>query len=163
MGKPRIQWRDQYDDARDKIERELTDVYPVGESLTIQSDAIDSDINVIVARFKGGEGIMPPPLDQADYYDTTGLPDLREIMDIQRDALAHFNALPARIRNRFRNSPAELWDFVQDPENIDEAIALGILTKRDPEPTLEEFQAMAEPEKTPKTKVVETPTTKKDT
>nr|DAO19640.1 MAG TPA: Scaffold protein [Microviridae sp.] len=137
MAKQRITWRDQYDDTRDAQERALTDSHPIGESLTIQSDAIDTDINVIVARFKGGEGIMPPPLDQTDFYDTTGLPDLREILDIQRDALAHFNALPAKLRNRFRNSPAELWDFVQDANNIEEAIALGILTKRDPEPSSE--------------------------
>ena len=38
-----------------------------------------------------------------------------------------FMALPANIRERFNNDPAELVDFVSDDRNRSEAIDLGLV------------------------------------
>ena len=40
-----------------------------------------------------------------------------------------FDNLPSDVRNRFNNNPAQLLDFVADPENKEEAIELGLLPK----------------------------------
>ena len=38
-------------------------------------------------------------------------------------------ALPAQIRSRFENDPAKLIDFLDNSENLDEAIKLGLVSK----------------------------------
>jgi len=124
--------RHQYDADQDRIEREATNVAPEGESLTVQSGKDDADINVIAARM-GLLGIMPEPLDPAFYADASNLPDLRAILEYSRDAEQAFMALPANVRARFHNSAAELWEFVLDPENREEAIRIGLIDKPAPE------------------------------
>jgi hypothetical protein len=37
-----------------------------------------------------------------------------------------FMSLPAKIRSRFQNDPGAFLDFVQNPENRDEMIELGL-------------------------------------
>ena len=145
----RFNWRHQYDDERDAAEQAASNFTPVGESLTIQAAAIDQDINEIVRRYGIGEGVMPPPLDPSQFGDTTDLPDLRRILEIQREAEDYYRALPARIRNRFRNDPLELLAFVQDPENIEEGIALGIFTKKAPAEPAEAITLKVTPEPSP--------------
>jgi len=126
------------------------------ESLTVQSFAQDADLNVLAKRF-GINGIPMHPVDPSHYRDTSEDPQLRDILDAQRDAQHHFNALPAKLRKRFHNSPKELWNFLQDPENADEAVRLGILS-RDPEPEAIPKEPKAAPPETPPQK--ETPVQK---
>lgn len=128
----RIQWRDQYDDARDAEERRLTDIVNDDPSMTQQGLAADTDINTIVKRFRLGEIPMPEPLGPEYYADIANLPDLRAILEYQRDYKNQFMDLPAEIRTRFRNDPAEMWDFVANPHNAAEAIRLGILKDTTP-------------------------------
>lgn len=128
----RFRFRHQYDDRRDAEERALTDFTPQGESKTVQSHAEDADINVIIRRM-GLAGVMPPALDLSFYQDASNLPDLRAVLEYGRDAEAAFQALPPSIRNRFHNSPAELWDFVMDENNREEAIRIGLIDKKAPE------------------------------
>lgn len=128
----RFSYRHQYDDDRDALERRLSDMIPQGESLTIQSGKEDADINAIAHRM-GMMGIMPDPLDLAFFQDASNLPDLRAILDYSRDAEAAFMALPPNIRSRFHNSAAELWEFVLDENNREEAIRIGLIDKPAPE------------------------------
>lgn len=128
----RFTFRTQYDDARDAEERALSDMIPEGESKTVQSGKDDADINVIANRM-GMMGIMPEPLDLSFFQDASNLPDLRAVLDYGRDAEAAFMALPPKIRNRFHNSAAELWEFVLDENNREEAITLGLIDKKAPE------------------------------
>ena len=76
----RMNYRTQYDDERDAHERKLTDFMPEGESKTVQSQAEDADINVIIKRM-GLMGIMPEPLDISFYQDASNLPDLRAVLE----------------------------------------------------------------------------------
>lgn len=100
-------------------------------SLTKQSFARDADLNELVRRF----GITKVPVgsfDPSHYGDFTGAPDLREALEIMRDAQEQFEALPSRVRNRFQNDPALLFEFVQDPANREEGEFLGIFERPRP-------------------------------
>lgn len=154
---PRINWRTQYDDDRDAHERKATDIHPGGPSLTIQGPTIDTDINEIVRRFGIGEVMIPPPADPTAYGDLSDLPDLRTVLDMGREAKERFNALPARLRGRFDNDPAKLWDFVNDPDNGEEAVHLGLL-QRKPEPEETPIPVTPEPAKTAAPAAVKTDT-----
>lgn len=122
-------WRLQYDPKRDKEEGKRAAIDFTGqESLTQQSFTADSDLNVIVKRMGIRDGEMPPPVSDPRYYgDLTDVPDLRRCLDIGRNAVDRFMALPADLRSRFHNDPAILHRFVSDPRNLDECVRLGLL------------------------------------
>lgn len=126
-----IQWRTANDgDAENEKHGLAAALRCEDPSLTVQSFTEDADINVLAKRF----GITDIPLTTIgdDLIDTTQFPDLREILEARRAAANGFAALPIKIRKRFRNSPEELWNFLQDPENADEAVRLGLLKKLTP-------------------------------
>lgn len=101
------------------------------ESLTQQSFAEQADINWIVQRcgVKDHELPVAPPIDPKYYGDCTALPDLRQCLDVARDAQEKFMALPAALRARFHNRAELLWEFVSKEENWEKAVELGILRK----------------------------------
>lgn len=99
-------------------------------SRTVQSDAQDADINVIVARF-GITGVLPQnvrmPLE-ADFIDIT---DFHTAMQAMRAAEESFAQMPANVRERFQNDPGLFVDFCLAEEdgklkNIDEMRKLGL-------------------------------------
>lgn len=131
MTAPRFDWRHQYDDVRDAVERANSDIGDLGPSLTQEHFAKDADINEIVHRFGIGDGTIPPaPNDPRFYADFTEVVDLRTALDRTIQAVTAFDLLPARLRNRFNNNPAEMYEFVLDPANEAEAIALGLLKRQ---------------------------------
>lgn len=98
---------------------------------TVQDQRDDSDINVIVKRF-GLTGQLPQvrpkiPLE-ADFRDA-GEFDLGSALRYVRAADAAFMRYPAEVRARFDNDPAQFCAFVENPDNKDECIRLGILAK----------------------------------
>lgn len=126
--KPRFKWRHQYDEDRDEAEGLAAALDCKDESLTVQSFTKDADLNEIARRF-GINSIPTIPFPEGEAIDTTQFPDLRQILDAQREAANRFMGLPHKLRKRFHNSPKELWDFLQDPENADEAVRLGLLKR----------------------------------
>lgn len=135
-------FRDPYDVKRSEAEGALVAVDTGTESLVQQGPAVDADINVIVRRFGIGESIPAPALDASFYGDVGEIPDLGSALRVVKEARDRFDALPVDIRNRFANSPARLWDFVNDPANVDESVRLGLLV-RPAEPAPELAQAPA--------------------
>lgn len=107
---------------------EATALHCPEPSKTRQEFADDANINVIVERFGIGHE-MPlntrPPMSG----DFTNLPDYKTALDMIRAADDVFGSLPAKIRARFNNDPAQYIDFLEDPENEDEAVKLGLATK----------------------------------
>lgn len=127
----RFEWRHQYDPVRDRAEQALTDIPDLGPSLTQQHFSKDADINEIVQRFGIKDGSIPPaPNDPRFYADFTDVVDLRTALDRTIEAVTAFELLPVRLRNRFNNRPAELYEFVLDPANEAEAISLGLLKRQ---------------------------------
>lgn len=66
------------------------------------------------------------------YADFSSIQDYREMLDTVRYAQEAFAILPAEMRKRFDNDPSQLLDFVQDPNNYDEGVKLGLLNPREP-------------------------------
>lgn len=95
-------------------------------SLTRQEFAADADINTIIERM--GLGYEMPinttPPQQGDFTD---LPDFQAATQMIRHAQEVFNALPAKIRNRFQNDPEKYIEFFHDPDNRLEAEKLGLV------------------------------------
>ncbi len=86
------------------------------------------DINSIVRKYKKTGQL--PALTEPGHYGNFHLAD--DFHDAQnRILLAEdlFMALPSEVRKRFDNDPGEFLEFVNDPENLEEAQELGLLEK----------------------------------
>lgn len=95
------------------------------DSLTQQDDAKDADINVIVSRFNK-TGQLPQVTAQMIQGDFTNAPDFRKCQEQLKAAQDAFQDIPAKIRSRFNNDPAEFIDFATNKENLDELRKLGL-------------------------------------
>jgi len=117
-------FRTEYNYDRNKVSDETATVNNE-PSKTRQEFAEEADINVIIERFGLGYEmpLNPVPPQQGDF---TGLPNFTEAVQMIRKAQEVFNALPAKIRNRFENDPQKYIDFFHDPENQLEAVKLGL-------------------------------------
>lgn len=114
------------------------------ESKTQQQFLDEVDINTIVERF-GVTGEMPPMGNFPTEQDFTETFDFQTSMNVIVAARESFMTLPAKTRARFQNDPQKFMEFLDDAENQDEAIKLGLATRR-PEPAKEPAK---EPEKEP--------------
>lgn len=112
------------------MERKRVQVFFDDPSLTKQEFKNECDINVIMKKFKkicGADflnrynGVVG-----GQFGDFSEVPDFRTARDQVNRMEEVFMALPAKVRSRFSNDPAELLDFVNDPNNLDEARALGL-------------------------------------
>lgn len=100
------------------------------ESLTQQQFVEEADINYIANRFiKTGELPLVPQMPTAGDFE--GIFDFQSAMNTITQAKREFMALPAKMRSRFNNDPAELIAFIEDTDNRDEAIRLGLIPKPD--------------------------------
>jgi phage internal scaffolding protein len=105
---------------------EETALFCPEETMAQQQFAENCDINVIMARF--GQGYQIPEGHRMPTYgDFDGIHDYREALDFIREAGESFMELPANIRERFGNDPANLIDFLGDEANRAEAQKLGLL------------------------------------
>lgn len=82
------------------------------ETIVQQHLKNEVDINTIVKRF-GITGQMPFGVDEGIYGDFTGITDYESALAKVTQADESFMTLPAEIRERFKNSPAELIRFAQ--------------------------------------------------
>lgn len=98
------------------------------ESRAQQSFAEECDINVIVRRF-GLTGQLPPDMRFPTSGDFTGVNDFQTAMNAVVAARQEFDKMPAHVRARFHNDPAELIAFLDDADNRSEAVKLGLIPK----------------------------------
>jgi len=110
-------------------------------SRTKQSHKAECDINNIIKAYSAPGMIEQLHLAAAKgvYMDLPAEFDYQDALNIVASANEAFAQLPSRIRERFGNDPQKLLAFMQDGENLGEAIKLG-LVKAPPPP---------EPEKQP--------------
>lgn len=97
-------------------------------SLTIQSHAEDCDITRIAAAME--QGLFRPRGPEPMFGDFTGIVDYRSAVKAVGEAYEGFMQFPAKVRARFRNDPAELLAFMEDPDNYDEGLKLGLFKER---------------------------------
>lgn len=109
----------------------------------------ETDINTIVERFHI-TGELPTTVRMPTYADFGGPFDFQTAMNAIRSAEESFAAMPANVRARFHNNPAEFVDFCDDPENLSEARRLGLVpaaeVKKAPETEKPQVGVTAPPE-----------------
>jgi phage internal scaffolding protein len=86
----------------------------------------ECDINVILERF-GKTGQVPVNAISGTYGDFSGVHDYHTAMNALIAAETEFAALPAQLRSKFANDPANLVQFLDNPENRAEAEKLGLV------------------------------------
>lgn len=93
----------------------------------------ECDINTIVKRYADTgmwSNSLKPATAKPMFGDFTSVPDFVQAQNIIVAAKNQFDALPAEVRKRFNNDPAQLLEFVSSEKNLDEAIRLGICNPR---------------------------------
>lgn len=95
-------------------------------SLTVQSDRKQANINSIIKKIEKGHMIDKLSAGTPFYGDVSKFSGLQEsIMQVQ-EAEEMFMDMSADIRKRFHNDPVQLVRFLEDKNNLNEAIELGI-------------------------------------
>lgn len=103
-----------------------------GPGLTEQAHKKECDVNLIVKRaMKGGAVNQRTDGFFADVSAFNG--SYFEMMNQVLSARDSFMQLRSDIRKRFDNDPGKFLDFVSNPENHDELVALGLANSRDVE------------------------------
>ena len=95
-------------------------------SLTQQHQKDQADINYIIEQYNV-TGILPTAPVSPQYADFTGIYDYQSALNAVIDAQDEFMSLPAKLRARFDNDPLNLINFLNDDENRQEAIKLGLI------------------------------------
>jgi len=88
----------------------------------------ETDINNILRQFNI-TGQLPTKTMSPRYGDFTGISDYHSALNQVIAAEDEFMSLPAQLRGRFNNDPQELIEFLNNPENKDEAQKLGLVNK----------------------------------
>lgn len=96
-------------------------------SMTQQHFKQECDVNSILERYRKTGTVQHISKSQQQYGDFTMFKDFKENLDTVTNAFQAFDALPAHLRKRFQNDPAQLLTFISDPKNYEEAQNLGII------------------------------------
>lgn len=98
------------------------------DGLTKQEFKDDCDINKIMDKYQR-TGVINHLAKHGEQYGEIVAADLMEAHLISEQAGVMFRELPSSLRNRFNGSPVEFLEFVQNPENRDEMIEMGLMEK----------------------------------
>jgi len=131
-------------------------------SMTRQSFAKEADVNTIMARY-AVSGVLVDPMNVdsarvARFGDFSDIVDYGHLLRRLGEAQADFMTLPSTVRAKFDNDVEKALEFINVPENVFEAVKLGLV----PEAMLEATflvrpdlrpieEAPAKPEPTPVT------------
>lgn len=97
------------------------------KSKTHQSFKKECDANWIVNQFtRTGDKDLLNKKQMPRYGDYSDQISYQEAMHITINANNAFAALPAEVRSIFDNDPHKMLGFLDNPENNDEAIKLGL-------------------------------------
>lgn len=111
-----------------------------------QNLAEATDINYIMKRYQKTGELRHVTSMAAEYGDFSTAPDYKTAMEqiIAADNL--FMELPAAVRDRFGNDPAQFIEFATDAKNVDELRKLGLAPEapKAPEPQL--VKVVSEPD-----------------
>lgn len=95
-------------------------------SKTKQSFKDESDINIIMRRF-ARDGILPLPKAEPRWEDFSSVDDYHSSLNTVKAAEAAFADLPAYLRHAMGNRAENLLEFLEDEDNREEAIELGLI------------------------------------
>lgn len=104
-----------------------TRIHSDGENFTQQSGKDQADINLIVESAKRGADLSHLSVKSPMYGDFAGMPDFYSAMLMISKANSLFMRLDPFVRERFGNDPGRLLKFLDDPQNREEGIKLGLI------------------------------------
>lgn len=122
------------DNEHAKVARFCEADYSDSPSLTSQAPADEVNINKIMARVLKGQVVLASN-GEPFYGDVSDLGGLQEAIIKVQEAEDLFMQFPAQTREIFENDPRNMVQFLEDPENRDEAIKLGLIIPRPEPPT----------------------------
>lgn len=135
---------------RRRVQHFFTEKNPAKQSFKDQCD-----VNKMLAQYdKTGD---PTPLrinDNAGQWgvDAPDAIDFKEAMDTVAEAKSMFEELPSKTRDFFENDPGKYLEFVNNPENSDAMVEMGLATRQNhDQPSIPVSPNRDEP-------VIETPT-----
>lgn len=94
----------------------------------------DTDINKIIKKYHAEQRLLQAP-NKGYYGDFSNAPTYLEARQSLINAQVAFNNLPSDVRKRFDNDPHQLLSFLDDSNNRDEAIKLGLIDPPPPPPS----------------------------
>lgn len=111
------------------------------QSLTKQSFKEECDVNNILKQYSPAAlaELMSERQRMSRFGELPSDLSFQDAMNIVVEGQSAFEALPASVRERFMNDPQRFLAFMQDPDSQEEAIKLGLATRKvepQPEPTL---------------------------
>jgi len=121
---------DRRDDQDNLIPDKRTGELVPNPTMTKQAFADQCDINTIVREFTR-TGMITHINERAaagTFQDLPDSMDYQQALELARSGQAAFDQLPAKVRARFGNDPAQFLDFIHDPANQQEMIDLGLAT-----------------------------------
>lgn len=113
-------------------------------SLTKQAFAQECDINYILQNNALVAPLTPQQYASLRFEDLGDSTDFHSAKNYLIEAENAFMSLDANIRARFKNDPGAFLDFVQNPDNQDELIDLGLAVSNGNKPV-----SAPQPESTP--------------
>lgn len=94
--------------------------------VTEQSHKNQCDVNNIIKKYNKNGLISHVSSMKAEFGDVP-LVDYKEMQDRLVKMQGEFNKLPVEVRKRFGNSPFNLISFMEDGNNREEAVKLGLI------------------------------------
>lgn len=105
-------------------------------SLTDTQFKKDCDPNYIMEKFRRTGTVTHLNHKEGSFADVAQIPDLLDTLLTVEKANESFQQLSAKVRNRFGNNIHQMIEFMNDPNNREEAIELGIIeVAQEAEPT----------------------------
>lgn len=99
-------------------------------SRTQQHFKDECDIDRILKKYNETGFLVNPlePRRPAKWGDFSSVADYQASMNRLVQVQEAFDALPSRVRERFRNDPMQMLAFLEDPANKEEAVSLGLVS-----------------------------------
>ena len=122
------------DSSGNPAERRRVQTHPIGDSLAKQSFQKECDINNIMRKFEKTGQIPHLNTHTGGYGHYIGFEDYHTSLNKILAADEAFASLPAHVRTKFQNDPAQFLEFAQNPQNLPQMREMGLALEGPPEP-----------------------------
>lgn len=89
----------------------------------------ECDVNNILRKYEATGLVTHLANGTPSYGDFSSVLDFQQAQNLLIEAQDAFDALPASLRKRFDNDPAVMLEFIENPDNREEAERLGLVSK----------------------------------
>lgn len=90
----------------------------------------ECDVNNILRKYQSTGLVTHVANGIPSYGDFSSVLEYQQAQNILIEAQDAFEALPASLRKRFNNDPAVMLEFIENPDNREEAEKLGLVVSR---------------------------------